>query len=142
MATALLGSGLTASAQATWETRSRPCARRPTLRAEIAADSKRIGTTTGGLHAAESPAAGPGEAQRARRQLRTVQTLVNARDRLVTWRTACTWRPALAANLVAGYEGSQPSLMTVILNSHGFGDLLDQMSFMARIAHQDTRSSA
>ena len=48
-------------------------------------------------------------------------------------------RNQLAANLVASYEGGQPDLMTVILNSHGFGNLLENMSFMARVAHQDSR---
>ncbi|GAC1577643.1 MAG: hypothetical protein NVS3B18_11340 [Candidatus Dormibacteria bacterium] len=46
---------------------------------------------------------------------------------------------ALAANLLAGYEGNQPNLMSVVLSAHGFGDLLEQVGFMARVAHQDTR---
>ena len=44
---------------------------------------------------------------------------------------------ALAANLVAEYEGNQPNLMTVVLNAHGFTDLLEQVSFLQKIGHQD-----
>ena len=46
---------------------------------------------------------------------------------------------ALAANLVAAYEGNQPDLVSVILDAHGFSDLLEQMSFMRRIGRQDAQ---
>jgi hypothetical protein len=44
---------------------------------------------------------------------------------------------ALAANLRATYEGSQPSLMTVILEAHGFADLLEKIDFLKRIGTHD-----
>ena len=46
---------------------------------------------------------------------------------------------ALAANLVADYEGSVPTSVSVILNSHGFSDLLEQMSFLRRVGRQDAQ---
>jgi hypothetical protein len=46
---------------------------------------------------------------------------------------------ALAANLVSEYEGSRPDLVTVILDAHGFSDLLEQVSFMQRVGRQDAQ---
>jgi cell wall-associated NlpC family hydrolase len=46
---------------------------------------------------------------------------------------------ALAANLVAEYEGAQPDIVSVILNSRGFSDLLEQVSFMQRVGKQDAQ---
>jgi peptidoglycan hydrolase CwlO-like protein len=110
------------------------------LRAEIAADSQRIRTTTGGLNAARARLAVLQRNLDTRvAQLRSVQTaLISARDRLVALENrlhAAT--TALAANLVADYEGQQPDLVGVILESHGFTDLLERMSFLQRIGHQD-----
>jgi hypothetical protein len=70
-----------------------------------------------------------------------VQTaLVAARDRLVYLENRMHQATqALAANLVADYEGSRPDLVSVILNSHGFSDLLEQVSFMQRIGRQDAQ---
>jgi peptidoglycan hydrolase CwlO-like protein len=112
------------------------------LRDQVAADSREIASTTGGLQSARNRLAGIQSQLDGRvAQLRTVQTsLLTARDRLVDLENRLHLATtALAANLVAGYEGQQPDVMTVVLESHGFGDLLNQMSDMARIAHQDTR---
>ncbi len=112
------------------------------LRSQVAADSKQIASTSGGLQSARNRLAGIQSQLNIRvSQLRTVQTsLLTARDRLVDLENRLHLATtALAANLVAGYEGQQPDVMTVVLESHGFGDLLNQMSYMARIAHQDTR---
>jgi cell wall-associated NlpC family hydrolase len=46
---------------------------------------------------------------------------------------------ALSANLVANYEGSRPDMVTVILESHGFKDLLEQVSFLQRVGTQDAQ---
>jgi cell wall-associated NlpC family hydrolase len=45
---------------------------------------------------------------------------------------------ALSANLVASYESGQPTVMTVILSSRGFTELLNQLGFMQRVANQDS----
>ena len=44
---------------------------------------------------------------------------------------------ALAKNLVANYEQSAPNLVTVILEAHGFNQLLERVNFMHRIAAQN-----
>ncbi len=72
-------------------------------------------------------------------ELRGVQSsLLNARDQLITLENRLHLATtALSANLVANYEGTKPDLMTVILNSHGFGQLLEQVGFMQRVGNQD-----
>jgi peptidoglycan hydrolase CwlO-like protein len=141
IAALLLGSRLTAPSAGDLQSQisaTESAAR--SLKSEIAAETARILTTTAGLQDAQRRlAAVQGQLNARVSQLRSVQTeLITARDRLVDlenrMRLATT---ALAANLRATYEGSQPDLVTVVLEAHGFGDLLDQMSFMARIAHQD-----
>jgi cell wall-associated NlpC family hydrolase len=112
------------------------------LRTEIAADSARIRRTTGGLNEARARlAALQRDLDAHEDQLRSVQTaLVTARDRLVYLENRLhTATQALAANLVADYEGSRPDLVTVILNSRGFSDLLEQVSFMQRVGKQDAQ---
>jgi cell wall-associated NlpC family hydrolase len=112
------------------------------LRSEIAADSARIRRTTGGLNEARARlAALQRDLDAHEDQLRSVQTaLVTARDRLVYLENRLhTATQALAANLVADYEGSRPDLVTVILNSRGFSDLLEQVSFMQRVGKQDAQ---
>jgi cell wall-associated NlpC family hydrolase len=139
---ALLGSDLTASSAGDLQgqigaTRSAA----GDLRAQIAADSKQIAGTTGGLQAANARlAAIQSDLSTRVSRLRSVQTaLLTARNRLVDLENRLHLAStALAANLVARYEGNQPDMMSVILESHGFGDLLEQMNFMARIAHQDS----
>lgn len=112
------------------------------LRSEIAADSAHISKTTGGLNVARARVAALQHDLDAREsQLRSVQTaLVSARDRLVYLENRMHQATqALAANLVADYEGSRPDLVTVILNSRGFSDLLEQVSFMQRVGKQDAQ---
>jgi cell wall-associated NlpC family hydrolase len=112
------------------------------LHSQIAADSRQIASTSGGLQAARGRLAGIQSQLNGRvAELRTVQTsLLAARDRLIELENRLHLATtALAANLVAGYEGQQPDMMTVVLESRGFGDLLNQMNYMARIAHQDAK---
>jgi peptidoglycan hydrolase CwlO-like protein len=110
------------------------------LRTEIARDSARISATTGGLNEARARLAALQHDLDAREdQLRSVQTaLVAARDRLVYLENRMHQATqALAANLVSEYEGSRPDLVSVILDAHGFSDLLEQVSFMQRVGRQD-----
>jgi peptidoglycan hydrolase CwlO-like protein len=112
------------------------------LRTEIARDSARISATTGGLNEARARLAALQHDLDAREdQLRSVQTaLVAARDRLVYLENRMHQATqALAANLVAEYEGSRPDLVSVILDAHGFSDLLEQVSFMQRVGKQDAQ---
>ena len=112
------------------------------LRTEIARDSARITATTGGLNEARARLAALQHDLDAREdQLRSVQTaLVAARDRLVYLENRMHQATqALAANLVSEYEGSRPDLVSVILDAHGFSDLLEQVSFMQRVGRQDAQ---
>jgi len=43
----------------------------------------------------------------------------------------------LAAQLVATYESNSPDVVTVVLSSTGFRDLLEKLSFMQRVRKQD-----
>jgi cell wall-associated NlpC family hydrolase len=143
VAAALLGTGLTARSSGDLQTQiSSTQSAAAALHSQIAADSTRIATTSGGLQDAQDRlAAIQGDLDRHVAELRTVQdSLLQARDHLVDLENRLHLASgALAANLVASYEGSQPDLMTVILESHGFGDLLENVSFMARVAHQNSR---
>jgi cell wall-associated NlpC family hydrolase len=138
---ALLGTGLTAPSSGDIQgqiagTRSAAAA----LRAQIAADSRQIAATSDGLaRARDRLAAVQARLDRRVAELRSVQgQLLAARNHLVDLENRLHLATvALSANLVASYEGNQPDLVSVILNSQGFGDLLNQMSFMSRIAHQD-----
>jgi peptidoglycan hydrolase CwlO-like protein len=140
--TAMLGSSLTASSSGDLQsqiTSARSAA--DALRAQIASDSHQIAGTADGIAQAQGRlSAIQSTLDRRVAQLRTVQTsLLDARDHLVSLENRLhDATTALASNLVAGYEGSQPDLMTVILNSRGFGDLLNQVGFMQRVAHQNT----
>jgi cell wall-associated NlpC family hydrolase len=112
------------------------------LQSQIAADSRQIAHTTAGLSQARAQlAAVQADLDRRVAELKIVQTqLIAARDHLVALENRLHLATtALAANLRASYEGAQPDLMTVILQAHGFGSLLEQVSFMSRIGRQDSQ---
>jgi murein DD-endopeptidase MepM/ murein hydrolase activator NlpD len=46
---------------------------------------------------------------------------------------------ALSAQLVARYKDDEPDILTVVLESDGFGDLLDRAAYLDRISKQDQR---
>src|SRR4051812_1207807 len=48
-------------------------------------------------------------------------------------------RTALAQRLVELYKADQPDLVTVVLESNGFADLLERTEFMQRVSSQDAR---
>jgi peptidoglycan hydrolase CwlO-like protein len=112
------------------------------LRGQIAAENARIEQTAGGV-AAEQARLSTLQSQLDARsaQLRSVQTqLVAARDHLVALENRLrVSSKALAANLVAAYEGNNPDIVSVILQAHGFSDLLEKLSFLKRIGHQDAQ---
>jgi septal ring factor EnvC (AmiA/AmiB activator) len=51
-------------------------------------------------------------------------------------RRLATARVRLSRQLVSSYESSKPDLMSVVLNAHGFNDLLDQLNFLGQAEHQ------
>jgi len=44
-------------------------------------------------------------------------------------------RMLLSRQLVSGYEGDRPDVVSVVLNAHGFNDLLEQITFLGRAEH-------
>jgi peptidoglycan hydrolase CwlO-like protein len=58
------------------------------------------------------------------------QLLVLLRARLARARTA------LSKQLVSSYESSQPDLVDVVLESHGFNDLLERITYLKSAEHQ------
>jgi murein DD-endopeptidase MepM/ murein hydrolase activator NlpD len=61
-----------------------------------------------------------------------------ARDRLERLRSElATARKLLAARLVEIYKSDTPDALTVVLESDGFGDLLERTEFLERISAQD-----
>ncbi len=110
------------------------------LHAQIADDSAEIAKTTDGLQSAQARL-DEVQADLDHRvdRLKSVQNeLLSARDHLVDVENhlkAAT--KALAANLVAGYESQPPSLVSVVLSSHGFNQLLNQINFAGKVARQN-----
>lgn len=141
VAVALLGSSLTASSAGDLQSQiSAGKAAASSLGAQIARDTAQIHNTTAGLAAADQRLTGLQNQLTAREEaLRNTQSsLLKARNQLVdleNWLERATH--ALAANLVAAYENGQPDLMSVILEAHGFTDLLEQVNFLHRIGTQD-----
>ena len=74
------------------------------------------------------------ELERLRTELRTERArLVRLRKRLNETRRM------LRARLVEIYKSERPDIVTVILNSNGFADLLERGEFIRRISDQDRR---
>ncbi len=72
-----------------------------------------------------------------RAKLARVQVqLKQERARLVMLRhRLATARARLSRQLVGSYESSKPDLVSVVLNAHGFSDLLEQIDFLGRAEH-------
>jgi peptidoglycan hydrolase CwlO-like protein len=141
VAAVLLGSGLTSSSAGDLPSQiaaSKSAA--SSLKSQIAADSAQIRQTTHGLADANRRLSALEAQLNAREaQLRDVQTrLLAARNRLVDLENQLELATrALAANLVADYERGQPNLISMILDAHGFTQLVEQVNFMHRIAQQN-----
>ncbi len=110
------------------------------LQSQVAAETTRIQATTHGVQdAAQRLATVEAQLTAREAELTKVQSallaarleLVRLEDRL----QAATH--ALAGNLVSRYEGAQPDLVSVVLDAHGFADLLDQVTYLQHIAHAD-----
>jgi len=74
-------------------------------------------------------------------QLKSVQTqLMQSRDQLLHLEQRLhAASQQLAANLRAEYENAPPNLIDVVLNAHGFNNLLEQVSFIKQIRQQDAQ---
>jgi murein DD-endopeptidase MepM/ murein hydrolase activator NlpD len=76
--------------------------------------------------------------QQKEKLLEVRNRLEEARDRLARLRDElATAREVLATRLVEIYKADAPDALTVILESDGFGDLLERAEFLKRISDQD-----
>src|SRR3954454_16796843 len=82
-----------------------------------------------------------GDLDRKRAELLRIQDeLRRTRARLARLRARLALsRQVLSRRLVEIYEAGRPDIVTVILNSKGFADLLERGEFMRRISDQDNR---
>jgi peptidoglycan hydrolase CwlO-like protein len=110
------------------------------LQSEINSETAQIEKTQGGVATAEEQLSSVNAALDAHiAKLRQVQTnLMTARDQLLTLENRLHLAAKyLAANLRTEYESGSPNLVDVILQAHGFSNLLDQVNYMKDAQHQD-----
>jgi peptidoglycan hydrolase CwlO-like protein len=112
------------------------------MQSAIAADSAKIRQTNGGLASAQAQLSRlQSELAVREHQLGIVQSqLLAARAHLLALENLLQRATrALAANLVAGYEGAAPNLVSVVLEAHGFADLLEKLAFLRTIGNRDAQ---
>jgi murein DD-endopeptidase MepM/ murein hydrolase activator NlpD len=80
-----------------------------------------------------------GSLQAKRAEVQRVQDRLEvARDRLVRLRARLDKATdLLSTRLVEMYKDDEPDVLTVVLESDGFGDMLDRTAFLERISEQD-----
>jgi peptidoglycan hydrolase CwlO-like protein len=119
-------------------------ARDRSLQSEISADSRTIDGFQGRIDDVQARLAGiqqsldleQAQLEQLRAQLRAARAhLVILRLRLARD------RDVLAQQLVGQYESPQPDLISVVLDAHGFADLLEQVDQLKRIADQNTSTT-
>jgi cell wall-associated NlpC family hydrolase len=112
------------------------------LKDRVAAETARIEATGESLAAAESRLGALEErvaTQQANVQ-RTQDALFRARVRQAKLeRRAASATKALAKNLVADYQSGRPDLVTVIIDSTGFSDLIERADFYKRVRDNNGR---
>jgi len=112
------------------------------LTTQISAYNRRIGALQGrisGLTTRETRI--QADLDRKRAELQRLQSELRfQRARLVRLRARLgVARATLSRRLVEIYESDRPDIVTVILNSKGFADLLEREDFIRRISDQDRR---
>jgi peptidoglycan hydrolase CwlO-like protein len=110
------------------------------LRAAIAAETRKISATTAGLSAARAHlAALQAQVDAREAQLAAVQrNVIATRNRLTRLENKLhKASTALAATLRAAYEDGAPDVVTVVLQAHGFTDMLERLAFMERVQRHD-----
>ena len=110
------------------------------LQSQINSEATQIEKTSGGVAAAQQQLATVNaQLDEHIAQLRQVQTdLMTARDQLLSLENKLHLAANyLAANLRSEYESGSPNLVDVILNAHGFSNLLDQVNYMKDAQHKD-----
>jgi murein DD-endopeptidase MepM/ murein hydrolase activator NlpD len=116
-------------------------ARESSLSSQIASDTARLASVSGSIARVQrNLAAIESDLAAKRAQLAQTQTALRLeRARLVKLQLQlANADAALAKNLVAQYEADPPDALTVVLESHGFADMLERLDFMKRAKQQDT----
>jgi murein DD-endopeptidase MepM/ murein hydrolase activator NlpD len=112
------------------------------LTTEISAYSARINRLQAKIGSLQRRQAGvEADLQAKQAELSRIQSdLRSERRRLVRLRARFVEaRAALAQRLVELYQADKPDVVTVILNSKGFADLLERGDFMQRVSEQDQK---
>jgi murein DD-endopeptidase MepM/ murein hydrolase activator NlpD len=115
-------------------------AREGVLTQDISSYSTRIRGLQGDIrNYASREARLQGSLQRKRAEVQRVQDKLEvAQDRLVRLRARLKEATdVLATRLVEIYKDDEPDVLTVILESDGFADMLDRTAFLDRISEQD-----
>ena len=115
-------------------------AREGVLTTDISAYSSRIRGLQGDIRGyAAREAKLQGTLQRKRAEVQRVQDRLEVQqDRLVRLRARLKEATdVLSTRLVEIYKDDEPDVLTVILESDGFGDMLDRTAFLERISDQD-----
>ena len=112
------------------------------LSSTVARYSKRIGSLQGDITVLQrKQIAIQGDLDAKRAELARIQEdLRQERIRLARLRARLAEaRIALAGRLVELYKADKPDVVTVVLESDGFADLLERTEFMQRVSDQDAR---
>jgi murein DD-endopeptidase MepM/ murein hydrolase activator NlpD len=112
------------------------------LTTDISAFSRRIDGLQGSittLQGRQQKLQGDLDAKRA--QLGRIQEQLRAEQQRLTRLRArlLVARSALATHLVETYKAGTPDIVTVVLESNGFADMLERTEFLKRISDQDAR---
>ena len=110
------------------------------LTTQISAYSQRIGRLQGRIGTLQSQQANAQADLDAKRAelFKTQRDLRAERRRLVRLRARLAQaRTALAQRLVELYQADKPDIVTVIMSSKGFAELLERGEFMQRVSEQD-----
>jgi cell wall-associated NlpC family hydrolase len=111
-------------------------AQQQSLRAQVAAESHRIAATSAGLADAQRRlgALNARVAQRTAELRQAEADLVRARVRLTRLeQRAERATSVLEANLVDAYKAGRPNIVNVVLESDGFPDLLNRLTYFRRV---------
>ena len=112
------------------------------LRDRVAAESSRIARTEAGLRTAQARLDRLDQqvALRQGQVTKTQDDLVRARIRMAKLeRKAEKATDVLSENLTRAYESGRPDIVSVVLTSSGFNDLLERVDFLKRVSAHNGR---
>jgi peptidoglycan hydrolase CwlO-like protein len=117
-------------------------AQKNALQARVNAETARLNATSAGVADAQGRLAtiNARVAQRTQ-QLRDAEAgLVRARARLSQLETrSALATKTLSANLVDSYKAGTPNIVNVVLDAHGFSDLLERLNYQKRVSRDNAQ---